>query len=103
MVKLLGRLETAAVDVQCRNQQFGRVFGRFRRPAQSAQRELVGPGRAAQPQINTARKQSCQRPELLGDDAEALTMCSDQNCISMRLMALIAPRRFDGGFLLSIE
>ena len=46
----------------------GEVFGRFRRAAQSAQRELVGPRRAAQPKINTAWKQSCQRPELLGDD-----------------------------------
>src|SRR5207244_3946812 len=44
------------------------VFGGFRRAAQGAQRELVGPGRAAQPKVNTAWKQLRQRPELLGDN-----------------------------------
>ena len=44
------------------------VFGCFRRAAQSAQCELVGPGCAAQPKVNAAWKQSRQRPELFGDD-----------------------------------
>src|SRR6185295_4710461 len=120
-VKLLGRFETATVDLQRRDQQFGRemrgesigkpefsrqhraeiarsqdpqrhfracrrygpdaliwtgwrqeglhlenvlrkIFGGFRRAAQGAQRELVGPGGAAQPKVNAAWKQLRQRP-----------------------------------------
>ena len=44
------------------------MFGGFRRAAQSAQRELIGPGCAAQPKIDATWKQPFQRPELLGND-----------------------------------
>ena len=44
------------------------VLGGFGRAAQGAQRELVGARRAAEPEVDAARKQPRQRPELLGDD-----------------------------------
>ena len=43
-------------------------LGRFRRPAQRAQRKLVGARRAAKPEVDAAGKEPRQRSELLGDD-----------------------------------
>jgi hypothetical protein len=132
-VKLFGRLETAAVDLQRRNELFGRemrgegigqaelghehrskiarseypqrhfrsrgrhcldtlvwtgrsqeclqlenvlreILGRFGRAAQGTQRELVGAGGAAQPEVDAAWKQPRQSPKLFGDDAAAFTL-----------------------------
>lgn len=44
------------------------MFGIPRRTAKGTQRKLVGAGRATQTEIDAARKQALQRPELLGDD-----------------------------------
>ena len=41
---------------------------RLRRAAQSAQRQLVGAGSATKSKIDAARKETSQRPELLGDN-----------------------------------
>ena len=52
--------------------QFENVLGKrircLRRAAQSAQRELVGAGSATESEVDAARKETRQGPELLGDD-----------------------------------
>jgi hypothetical protein len=43
-------------------------LGRFRRSPQRVQGELIGSRRAAKPEVDSARKQSRERSELLGDN-----------------------------------
>ena len=66
-----GQTETLAIPVGYERLQFENVLRkgirRLRRAAQSAQRELVGAGSATESEIDAARKETGQRPELLGN------------------------------------
>ena len=48
------------------------MFGRSRRSAQGTERQLVGPGGAPKPEINSTGKQASQRPKLLSDDVGSM-------------------------------